>query len=300
MPYDMRLLSGLGVLAAVLEGGSFVKAAEALGLSDSGVSRAIARLEARLGVRLLERTTRSLALTDAGRRFFEQAAPHLAGLEEAAIAASGSMAIPQGRLRVDVDPFFSRLVLAPRLPAFLALYPNVTLELVTRDMLGDLVADGIDVALRFGAPPGSSAVGRKLFDTRVLTVASPAYLERNGRPATPTDCGDHACLQYRDPASGRLFSWEFQRGPATLPVKVGGRLVLSDVGTMLEACLAGAGIAQVLALGIADFLASGRLIDLFPDWPDETFPLYALTPSRHAASAKVRAFIDLCRLTGSE
>jgi DNA-binding transcriptional LysR family regulator len=297
MAFDFRLLSGIGVLAAVVSSGSFARAAEALGLSASGVSRAIARLEDRVGTRLLDRTTRSLRLTDEGLQFYEQVGPLLDGLEEATRLAAGASEAVRGRLRVNVDPFFSRLVLAPRLPEFLTRYPMLELEVFTRDTVGELVADGVDVAVRFGPPAVPSLIARKLLDTRILTVAAPAYLDGRGRPTTPSELVDHVCIQFRDPASFRPFEWEFQRGDEVLPVETSGPLLVTDVGTMLGACIAGAGVAQVMALGVQDALQDGRLVELFPDWPGETFPLYALHPSRHHPPAKVRAFIDFCRDT---
>ena len=292
MSFDGRLLAGVSVLAAVIEGGSFVRAAEALGITASGVSRAVSRLEARVGVRLLDRTTRSVVLTDEGRRFHEQVAPCLSGIEAAAATAAGSASIVRGRLRVDVDPFFSRLVLASHLGGFLDRHPELLLELVTREQIGDLVADGIDLALRFGEPASASLMARKLSDVRILTVAAPAYLERHGHPRHPADLAHHACIQFRDPLTGRPYDWEFRRDRELLAVRTGGRLLLSDVGTMLGECVAGSGVAQVLAIGVRDLLDQGRLVELFPDWPGEVFPLYALHPSRHHLPAKVRAFID--------
>jgi DNA-binding transcriptional LysR family regulator len=294
MPYDGRLLSGVTVLAAVIEAGTIVRAAEALGLTSSGVSRAVSRLEARVGVRLLDRTTRSLSLTDEGRRFYERVGPHLAGIEEAAIEASGSANIVRGRLRINVDPFFSRIVLAARLATFLARYPQVKLELIMRDSVGDLVADGFDLALRFGDPPPGSLVARKLIETRILTVAAPAYIAAHGRPKHPSDLAAHACIDFYDAAHGRAYDWEFRRGAEVLPVKFESRLLLSDSGSMLGACEAGAGIAQIMDLGTRHLLESGALVELFPDWPGEVFPLYAVYPSRQHRAAKVRAFIDFC------
>lgn len=151
MAFDTRLLSGVGVLAAIVESGSFVRASEALGLTPSGVSRAVARLEAQLGVRLFDRTPRAVTLTDDGRRFHAQVMPLMAGLEEAAADAAGAAASVRGRLRVNVDPWFARLVLAPRLSVFLAAHPALSLELVVRDTLGELIADGFDFAVRFGS-----------------------------------------------------------------------------------------------------------------------------------------------------
>jgi DNA-binding transcriptional LysR family regulator len=294
MAFDERLLNGMSVFMAVVDGGSFAAASETLDMSPPGVSRAVARLEARLGIRLFDRTTRSVRLTDEGRRFHAQVMPLLAGLEEAAANATQGATMVRGRLRVHTDPLFSRLVLAPRVGEFMDAYPHLVVELATRDQLGDIVADGFDLAVRFGEPPDSSLVARKLLDTRILTVASPDYVRRHGKPSHPQELeGDrHVCIEFRDPASGRTFPWEFHRKRKRLSVKTSGRLVVNDGGTMHSACAAGYGIAQVMAVATEQRVASGQLVELFPDWPDERFPLYALYPSRHHPSAKVRAFLD--------
>jgi len=292
MALDGRVLSNVSVLAAVVEGGSFVRAAEALGLTPSGVSRAIARLEARIGVRLLDRTTRSLHLTDEGRLLYANINPLVLGIKDAVTRTAGSAGSVRGRLRVNTDAFTSRLLLSPHIGRFLDLYAELSLELIARDQLGDLVAEGFDIAVRFGEPPSSSLVARKLLDTRIVTVATPSYLKRHGRPAKPADLANHVCIQVRSPLTGQPFPWEFQRGRRVIEVPTSGRLLLTDVGTILGTCLSGVGVAQIKALGIQELLDDGKLIDLFPDWPDERFPLYALYPSRHLPAAKVRAFID--------
>jgi DNA-binding transcriptional LysR family regulator len=293
--FDTRLLTGLGVLAAVVETGSFVRAAAVLGMSDSGVSRAVARLEARLGVRLLDRTTRSVRLTDAGRRFHGTAAPLLAGIEEAAAFAAGAAETARGRLRVDVDAFLARRSLAPALPRFLAENPELDVELLTRETTADLVGDGIDLALRFGPPMRPGAVAMKLMETRILTVAAPAYLFRRGHPSRPEQLSGHECIDFRDAATRQPFEWTFLRGREAVRVPPAGRLIVADVDTMLSACLAGAGIAQVMGFGVQPLLAAGHLVELFPDWPDETFPLFAVHPSRRHTPAKVRRFIAFCQ-----
>ncbi|MET3455082.1 MULTISPECIES: LysR family transcriptional regulator [Pseudomonas] len=294
MSFDGRLVNGMGVLSAVVDSGSFVKAANALDMTQSGVSRAVARLETRLGIRLFDRTTRSVKLTDEGRRLYEEIAPLLAALEEAATMASGSATAVRGRLRVNVDPYFSRLILAPALGSFMAAYPAIELDLVTREQMGDLVADGVDLAVRFGEQPSSSLIGRQLLQTRVLTVASPAYLKKHGRPLHPSELesSEHVCVDFRDPQTGKPFIWEFHRGHERVSVKTHGRLMVNDVGTMHRICEEGQAVAQVLELGVEAALREGRLIELFADWPDEYFPLYALYPSRHLPPAKVRAFLE--------
>jgi DNA-binding transcriptional LysR family regulator len=294
MTFDSKLLSGLTVLIAVVEAGTIARAAEALGLSPSGVSRALSRLEQRVGARLLARTTRSLSLTDEGRRFYEQVGPHLAGIEEAAIAASGSTNKVLGRLRVNTDPYFARIVLSAHLAAFLTRYPEVSVELIMRDSVGDLVADGFDLALRFGEPPVGSFVARKLIETRVITVASPAYIKTHGRPRHPKDVEARDCIDFYDAANARPYEWEVRRKKEVIPLRVKGRILVSDSGTLIGACEAGAGIAQVLELGCKALLDSGRLVELFPEWSDERFPLYAIYPSRLHRAAKVRVFIEFC------
>jgi len=294
MAFDGRILSGVSVLAAVVEGGTFVKAAELIGITDSGVSRAIGRLEARLGVRLLERTTRSLSLTDEGRRFYEEVKPHLNAIEDAAIVASGTASAVRGRLKVDIDPFFLPLVLAGRLGAFCDRHPELTIEFVSKEQFGDLVSDGIDLAIRFGQPRFSTLVARKLIEAPILTVASPRYIERHGRPGDPADLSAHRCLQFLDPHSGTPFDWAFVRGEETIEVPTSGPLTFTDPKSMLEECIAGTGVTQVISWGVGDLLAEGALIDLFPDWHGELFPLFAFHPSRKHPPAKVRVFVDFC------
>jgi DNA-binding transcriptional LysR family regulator len=292
--FDERVLNGMSVFAAIVAAGSFAAAGELLDMSQPGVSRAVSRLEARLGIRLFDRTTRAVSLTEEGRRFHEQVLPLLAGIEEAASTAADGATTVRGRLRVNADPYFSRLILGPRLGTFLESHPELQFELVTQDRLGDLVSGGFDLAVRFGEPGASSLVARKLLDTRIVTVAAPSYLKRRGRPLDPTDLGDarHECIHFTDPNTGHPWAWEFHRKRRKLEVSVHGRLTVNDVGTLHSACLAGQGIAQIKELGAESMLADGRLVDLFPDWPDERFSLYALHPSRHHPPAKTRAFLD--------
>src|SRR5471030_277865 len=294
MAFDERTLNGIGVLAAVVRGGSFAAAADSLDMTPSGVSRSIVRLEGRLGIRLFDRTTRSVSLTDEGHRFYEQIAPLLAGLEDAAsMAAEGKTAV-RGKLRVNVHPFFSRLILGPHLGAFLKQHPELKLELITREELGDMVADGFDLAIRFGEPKPSTLVARKLLDTRIVTVATPGYLKNN--PITDSPAGlngsSHVCIQFRDPETSRQFKWQFINGRKKIKVETEDQLTVNDVTTMHSVCLAGFGIAQVMELGVENLIANGSLVDLFPEWSDERFPLYALYPSRNHPPAKTKAFLD--------
>src|ERR1700728_3518191 len=236
MSFDGRILAGVSVLAAVVEGGSLVKAAGLIGITDSGVSRAINRLETRLGVRLLDRTTRPVPLPDEGGRFYEEVKPHLNAIEDAAIVASGTVSAVRGRLRIDIDPFLLPLVLAGRLGAFCERYPELAIEFVTSEHIGDLVSEGIDLAIRFGQPRLSTLVSRKLIDAPILTLASPRYLKRHGKPGHPSDLTRHRCLQFLDPYTGRPFGWEFIREEETIEVPTGGPLTFADPKSMLEEC----------------------------------------------------------------
>jgi DNA-binding transcriptional LysR family regulator len=289
-----KLSGGISVFAAVVDAGTFAAASETMGMSPPGVSRAIARLETRLKIRLFNRTTRSVSLTEEGRRFYEQVMPHLAGLEEAAAAAAGGASAARGKLRINLDLVFYRTIVGQQLDGFMDAHPDLEIELIARDSLGDLVMDGFDLALRFGEPKASSLIARKLLDTAVVTVAAPAYVARWGRPATPQDLEsrNHRCLEFRNPETGKPFPWEFHRKRRSIVVDTRGRLTVNDPNALLNTCLAGSGIAQMLLLVAKPLIAEGRLINLFPDWADERYPLYAYYPSRHHIPAKTRAFLD--------
>lgn len=292
MIFNDRAFDGLSVFTAVVESGTFAAAAEVINMSPPGVSRAIARLEKRLGIRLFDRTTRAVSLTTEGKEFYRQVLPLLAALEDVTSTASLSTKAITGRLRVNIDPFFSSLILGPQLETFMSRYPDLELDLVTRDRLGDMIGDGFDLAIRFGVPRNSTLIARKLLETRIMTVAAPAYLERYGSPETPQALLSHTCIHFRDPETGRPFEWEFHRKGEVIKVPVNGRLTLNDARTLHEACLSGHAIAQMMTFGSDELVKKGQLVDLFPDWPDERFPLYAYYPSRINPAARTRCFLD--------
>lgn len=297
MSFDGRLLSGVGVLAAVVEAGSFVRAAESLGLTQSGVSRAVARLEERVQVRLFHRTPRQVTLTDEGRRFYDEVAPLLAGIEDATAHAAGSATAVRGKLRVSSDATFAFL-LAPRLHEFLREHPELSFDLLVRDQIADPVAEGIDVAIRFGEPEASGLIHRLLLAPRVLTCAAPSYLQRHPAPLVPEELLQHECLLVRNPVNGRPFEWELHRGPEKVLVAVRGRLMLNEAPSVLATCLAGHGISQMFEYQALPLIAEGRLVQVLPEWSDERFPVYFYHRSRQLPSARVRAFIEfLLRIT---
>jgi DNA-binding transcriptional LysR family regulator len=282
-------LDRLDVLRAVVEAGSFVGAGEALGLTQPAVSRAVSKLEERLGVRLFRRSARSIALTAEGRTYYEAIAPHLRAIEEATNQAGAAKTRVGGTLRVNVDPGTAQFVLVPHLEPLFEQHPELRLELVVRDRLGDLAREGFDAAVRVGRPKPSALKARLLLKTRVLTCASPSYLARRGTPRRPADIAQHRCILMRDPARSAPFPWELVRGKKVVPLDAKGPLLVNQFGPMLAACLAGQGIAQFLDFHVEALLAEGKLVQLFPDWADETYPYH------HGAqhpSAKVRAFLD--------
>ena len=293
MDFDTRLLNGIGVVSAVVESGSFVRAGESLGLTQSAISRAIARLEERVGIRIFHRNARSVRLTDEGRRFYELVLPHMRGIEDAAVRAAGAAAELRGRLRVNADGAFGHHVLAPRIAAFLDRYPELSVEISVRNGVGDLVAEGTDVGIHFGPPETSALACTLLARTRVLTCASPDYIARFGAPASPRDIArGHQCISIRDPLTARPYGWEFVRRGRRVPVKAQGRLMVADTGSLLGACLGGQGIAQLLEVYSRPLIAEGKLIQLLPDWAEETFPLHVYHHGPNMISAKVQAFLD--------
>ena len=224
--------------------------------------------------------------------------PLLTRLEEVVEEAERSSRQVRGRLRVNVNPAFGRLVPAIRLGAFFEAYPDLQLELIARNDLGDLVADGFDAAIRFGRQETSTLAASKLFEVRVVTRAAPEYLQRCGHPRQPRDPVNdaHECLLLRNPATDLPYPWDFVRGHrrlAALPVT--GRLIVNDAQTYVEACTAGLGVAQLLHLGIGPLFKAGQLVDLFPDWPDDYFPLWACHPCRQFVSSKLHALLDFLK-----
>lgn len=286
-------LANLGVLRAVVEAGSFMRAGEALGLTQPAVSRAVARLEERVGVRIFQRSARSIALTDEGARFYASVLPHLRAIEDATESASST--VLRGRLRVNVDPGTAQFLIAPNLGPFLARHPELSVELVARDRIGDLIRDGIDVAVRFGNPEPSALKARLLMRTPIVTCAAPAYLEAHGTPRHPREIEQHACILMRDPRTGTHFGWELARRGKRVSVNARGQLMVNYFGPMLAACVAGHGIAQFMGLHVREYLASGALVRVLPTWSEETYPLYALYHAGQSAQAvppKLRAFLD--------
>jgi DNA-binding transcriptional LysR family regulator len=294
MNSDEQTLSDANIFAAVVRCGNFAGAARSMNLSQSVASRAVARLEKRLGVRVFDRTTRSVALTDEGRALFERLEPLLHGFEEAFASVAEEQSRVRGRLRVKMHPLLSHVVPGQQLKAFLNTYPELSIELVSSDKVGDLVSEGIDIALTVGDLPSSRFIAKRLLSTRVITVASPDYLANHRKITHPHDLLNegHTLIDYRNPETGRPFQWEYHRGRKIAKIATLGRLIVSDIVTFHGICMAGWGIAQVLEIAVQPMLASGALVELLPEWGDERFPIHAIYPSRNYVPPRTRVFLD--------
>jgi DNA-binding transcriptional LysR family regulator len=285
----MDRLHAMSVFTRVVEAGTFSAAARDLRLGQPAVSKLVAALEAQLGVRLVLRTTRGLAPTEAGQAFYERARRALAETDDAWASARGAGAGLEGRLRVCAPLTFARLHIAPKLGGFLDAHPRVRLELVMDDRSIDLVEESIDVALRLGALADSSLTARKLAHAERFVVASPDYIARRGAPTKPADLMAHDAIVYVQPVGGD--EWRFRRGSAETSVRVQSRLAFTAAEGVREAVCAGLGLAIVSRWMMAPELESGAVVPLMTDWTAPGVDLWAVFPSGRLPSAKARAFV---------
>ena len=288
----MDNLAGLRVFTRVVESESFSAAGRDLGLAPSSVSRRIGELEQALGVRLFHRSTRKLSLTEAGETYYERSREILRALEEAALAVSERRAEPSGVLRLTAPTSLAPRHIAPAIAAFQARYPLVTLVMSVTDRTADILGEGFDLAIRAGRLEDSSLVARKLGEARRLACASPAYLERAGRPTHPEELRDHACLTFRRHAGSNL--WRFLKDGETHEVRASGPFVADDSETLVSAACSGLGIVLGPEWLVGPALGTGALFKVLPDYAAEpaTTPLYAVTPPGPHLAPKIRAFVD--------
>ena len=288
-------LAELGALAAVAAHRSFRKAADELGLSPSSLSHVIRGLEARIGVRLLHRTTRSVSATEAGQRLVERLQPVLRDLDLALAEVDRFRSRPSGTLRINSAEGPARLLLATVVPAFLHRHPEMSLDLVTEGRLVDVVAEGFDAGIRLGEAVPQDMVAVRFGGTvRFVAVASPGYLAAHHTPQTPDDLARHACIRYRL-RSGRLFRWEFARHGQEMTVEVPGPLILDHVELMAEAAASGLGIAYVPERTADPFMADGRLLTVLDDWCPRIPGLFLYYPGHRQVPPGLRAFIDVLK-----
>lgn len=283
----------LAALVRTVDCGSQAAAARELGVTPAMVGRYIQALEDRLGTRLLNRTTARQSLTEAGATFYARASSILEQMDEAETNAADRQAEPRGTLRINAPMSFGARHLAAVVAGFCERNPKVRVEMVLNDRLVDLVEEGYDVAVRIGRLAESGLVARRLSPCRLVVCASPDYLERRGRPATPADLRGHNCLLYAYASNGDV--WRFL-GEHEEEVRVAGSLVINNGDALLAAALAGQGVILQPAFIAGEDLQAGRLVRLLPDWRLEDLDVYAVYPSARHLSPKVRGFVDFLAL----
>jgi DNA-binding transcriptional LysR family regulator len=291
-------LDDLSAFAAVARTRSFTRAAAELGLSPSALSHAMRGLETRLGVRLLARTTRSVAPTPAGERLLRSLGPALAEVERGLAALADWRGTPSGSLRVTTFAYAARAILAPSLPGFLLDYPSVTVEVVVDDRLADIVAAGFDAGIRFGETVERDMVAVRVGpDERTVVVGTPGYFADHPRPEAPADLEAHPCVNYRLIGGGGLLPWEFARDGHAMRVRAGGQLVVNDGALAGAVVRAGAGLGYMMESEVATDLAAGRLVQVLEDWCPPFPGCYLYYPDRQVTPA-LRALIDALRWRG--
>jgi len=281
--------------ARVVETGSFTKAAETLHVGKASITQAVQQLEARLRVKLLNRTTRKVNATPDGVAFYERVIQLLADLDDAETSLSGAAAAPRGRLRVDVPSPLARLILVPALPAFHARYPEIQLDLGVSDRHVDLIGENVDCVVRGGVPSEQSLSARRIGELQAGVFAAPAYLDRAGMPAHPRELEDthHRIVGFTGASRGRkVIAYAMQRDGERLSVQGRHVLAVDDGNAYLAAGLAGMGVLWLPDYMSGPHVASGELVPVFADWRLEPMPLYVAFPPNRHVSAKLRVFIE--------
>jgi DNA-binding transcriptional LysR family regulator len=275
---------------SVVKHSSFAKAAEELSLSPSGVSRIVTRLEERLGVRLVQRTTRSLSLTEAGAAFYARASQILADLLDAEAEVQKATATPRGNLRITASLLFGQLYIAPLLDEILALYPELAIDLTLTNRFVDIIDEGIDLAIRIGALSDSRLIARRLCANKRVLVASPQYLARRGVPKHPDELAEHEIVLYTGFARPREWKLIGPDGPVS--VTLSGRISTNNIEVLADTAKKGLGITVGPTMSVNEALMSGELVRVLEDYEFEQSAIFAVYPSARQLSTKVRAVVD--------
>lgn len=290
---DRDAWNDLAIFAAIVEAGGFTKAGVVLGVSASALSHRMRRMEARMGVRLLNRTTRSVGMTEAGESLLASLRPAMAEIDAALNMLSSDRARPAGRVRVSAHRSAAFDLILPRLNRFADDYPEITVEVVVDDGLVDIVRAGLDAGIRRLPSLEQDMVSVRLDDGVQLTMAaSPAYLLAHGVPQTPRDLKRHRCINYRLPTAGSLYRWTFERDGQTTTMDVPSSLVTNDIDMLCEAAAAGLGVACILEPQAAPWLASGALVSVLDEWRPKLPPNYLYYAGRRNLPPALRLFID--------
>ena len=280
---------------------SFSEAARQLGMAPSAVSRAVLRLEDELGVRLLQRTTRSLTLTEAGDRFYQRAQQILSDLEAAELEVKQLQSMPIGTLRLDLSFVFGKLHIAPALLQFATQYPQLNLNVSFSDRLIDLIEEGIDATVRIGMTTDSSLIIQHLATARYITCAAPQYLAQYGTPSHPTELLRHRCVNFIFPQTRREPSWKFEQDGKAFDLAVDSYLRFDNSEVILEAVIQGAGVVQFPKFIAAKAIARGELQPILQSYaPQAGLPIAILYPQKRYLSAKVRVFVEFMKALAAE
>jgi DNA-binding transcriptional LysR family regulator len=280
--------------ARVVEAGTFTKAAESLDMPKGTITKLVQRLEERLKVKLLNRTTRRVIVTPEGAAYYERAIRLLNDLDDMEASMGNAQANPSGRIRVDVGTSVARLIIIPALPTFYARYPDIQLDLGVSDRPVDLIGENVDCVLRAGDLQEQSLVARRIGNIQLVTVASAGYVKRYGLPSHPSELegSDHRTVNFFSARTSRPYPHEFERGAERLEVAGRYQVSVNESNAAVAAVLAGLGIGQNPSFSVAPLLASGELVQVLPDWTRPALPIYVVYPPNRHLSAKVRAFVD--------
>lgn len=289
----MDQLLAIRTFVRIAEAGSFAKAADALRLPRSTASKLIADLEDHLGIKLIQRTTRSINVTPEGAEYYQRALRLLAEVEDMDAAAAQARVHPRGRLRVDIGSSLANYILIPALPRFRALYPEVELYLGVSDRPADLINEGVDCVIRGGVLADTSLIARRIGELDFVTCAAPSYLERHGTPATPSELAHgHVVASYFSSLTGKPFPLFFQRGEEKSEIHVGSMAAVNESTAHLSALVAGLGIGQTFRYVARAHLLDGTLIPVLEAWSQPPLPLYVMYPPNRHLNAKIRVFVD--------
>jgi DNA-binding transcriptional LysR family regulator len=286
---DLRTLA---IFVKVAERRSFVRAATDLGITQSGVSNAIKRLEDQVGTLLLARTTRRVSLTEDGAAFFERCRQALAAIDEAEHVLKRAQLKPAGTLRIDMPLAFGRIKLVPLLRAFQEDYPEVRLRITFTDRYIDLIEEGVDVAVRFGALQDSSLIARRLTTAQFNAAAAPAYVKKYGRPKTPDDLKEHNCLAFAWRDTRQTRDWSFTVGGTEVRVTPSGTMSFTEGAALCAAAVDGCGIAQLHNYYLDEAFALGTLVPILEDFKPKVLPISLIYPQTRHLTPNVRAFVD--------
>jgi DNA-binding transcriptional LysR family regulator len=288
-------LKELEAVIAIARRGTFRAAATELGMSTTALSHTIGRLEAGLGVRLFNRTTRSVSLTDAGRLFMEQVAPSLQDLHVALESVRSQRETPTGTIRINAAPFAARAIISPLVLEFLRRYPDMTVDIVTEGKMVDIVRDGFDLGVRVEGLVPSDMIAVSLGrPQRHAVVGSPDYFQKHGKPVVPPDLLHHRCIRVRLP-DGSLFRWRFEKDGEPVQIDVRGSIALDEASLVRIAVLESTGIGYTMEQDVVADIEAGRLVRVLEDWTPPYPGLCLYYPGRRNLSAGVRAFLDLAR-----